>query len=81
MNLIMQLQMILEGTNVSLLDDSETRNIAVGLSQLVKFNAIKRKYEQSVLHERHKNSKETPLTVYIGLYTHSKTRQKVVRNG
>ena len=44
----MLLQMMLEGTNVSLLVDNKTR--AVGLSQLVKFNVIKRMREQSVLH-------------------------------
>ena len=44
--------MILEGTNVFLLDDDKTRDIAVGLSQLFKFNAIKRRCEQSVLHVR-----------------------------
>ena len=76
MSLIMLLQIILEGTNVSLLDDNKTRNIAVGLSQLVKVNAIKRKREQSVLYARHKYSQETPLTVYIGLYIHSKSRKK-----
>ena len=46
----MWLQMISEGTNVSLLDDNKTRDIVVGLSQLAKFNNIKRKCEQSVLH-------------------------------
>ena len=61
MSLIMLLQMILEGTNVSLLDDNKTRDTAVGLSQLVKFNVIIRKREQSVLHVRHKNPQETPL--------------------
>ena len=57
----MLLQMMLEGTNVSLLVDNKTR--AVGLSQLVKFNVIKRMREQSVLHVRHKNPQETPLTL------------------
>ena len=74
MSLIMLLQMVLEGTNVSLLDDNKTRDIAVGLSQLVKLNAFKRKREQGVLHVRHKNFRETPLSVYIGLYIHLKTR-------
>ena len=78
MRLIMLLQMMLEGTNVSLLVDNKTR--AVGLSQLVKFNVIKRMREQSVLHVRHKNPRETPLTVYIGLYIHSKTRKRSMRN-
>ena len=45
MSLTVLLQMILEGANVSLLDDNKTRDIAIGLSQLVKFNAIKRKLE------------------------------------
>ena len=40
---LMLLQMILEGTNVSLLDDNKTRDIAVGFFEFVKFNAIKRK--------------------------------------
>ena len=60
--------MISEGTNVSLLDDNKTRDIVVGLSQLAKFNNIKRKCEQSVLHVWQKNLQENPLTVYIGLY-------------
>ena len=65
---LMWLQMISEGTNVSLLDDNKTRDIVVGLSQLAKFNNIKRKCEQSVLHVWQKNLQENPLTVYIGLY-------------
>ena len=40
---LMLLQMIVEGTNVSLLDDNKTRDIAVGFFELLKFNAIKRK--------------------------------------
>ena len=79
MSLTMLLQMILEGANISLLDDNKTRDIAIGLSQLVKFNAIKRKLEQSVLHVRHKNSQKTHLTVYIGFDIHSKIRKKVWR--
>ena len=55
--------MILEGTNVSVLDDNKTRDIVVGLSQLVNFNVIKRKCEQSVLPVQHKNYQET----HIGL--------------
>ena len=45
--------------------------------QLVKFNAIKGKREESVLHVRHRNSQETPLNVYTGLYIYSKTCKKV----
>ena len=56
-------QMIMEGTNVSVLDDNKTRDIVVGLSQLVNFNVIKRKREQSVLPVQHKNYQET----HIGL--------------
>ena len=54
MSLVMLIPMILERTNVSFLDDNKTRDIAVGLSQLFKFNTIERKREQSVLHIRHK---------------------------
>ena len=54
--------------------------IASGLSmltyQLVKFNAIKQKCEQNVLHDRHKISEETPLC--IGLYIHLKA-SKILR--
>ena len=80
MSLIMLLQMVLEGRNVSLLDDNKTRDIAVGLFQLVKLNAFKRKREQGVLHVRHKNFQETPLSVYIGLYIHLKTRKTSMVN-
>ena len=40
----------IRGDKVSLLDANESRDTVVGISQLVKFNAIKRKREQSVLH-------------------------------
>ena len=76
----MLLQMILAGTNVSLLNENKTRNITVCLPQLVKFNAFKRKREQSVLAVRHKNFQETPLTLNIELYINSKTRKKSMVN-
>ena len=48
MSLIMLLQMILERTDVLLLDDNKTWDTVVGLSQLVKYNVIERKREQSI---------------------------------
>ena len=48
MSLIMLLQMILERTDVLLLDDNKTWDTVVGLSQLVKYNVIERKHEQSI---------------------------------
>ena len=63
MSLIMLLQIISEGTNILLFDDNKT-DIAVGLSRLIKFNNIKWKSEQNVLHVQHKNFQETPLTMY-----------------
>ena len=72
--------MILEGTNVSILDDDKTRDIAVDLSQLVKFNAIKRKREKSVLYLWYKNYQDTPLAVHIALCIYSKTHKKSMMN-
>ena len=46
----MLVQMILEGTNISISDDNKSRDITARLSQFVKFNVNRQKHEQSVLH-------------------------------
>ncbi len=40
--LLLLMQMILEGTSISLTTDNKTRDIALSISQLIKFNAIKK---------------------------------------
>ena len=75
--LIMLLQTILERTNISLLDDDKTRDIVLVFPSFLNLMPLNESGWQIVLHVRHKNFQETPLTVYIGLYIHSKTRKKV----
>ena len=72
-SLLMLVQMILEGTNLSLATDNQTNNTALQLSQLIKFNALKRQQDQKVINARHRPSQITTLPVYTGLLLHSRT--------
>ena len=78
-SLLMLLQMILEGTNIiASKNDNKTRDIALQIAQLVKFNAIKKVRESNVKNIRHSEIQETALPVYTGLLVHSQTRKKSI---
>ena len=64
--------------SLSLAAGNQTKNIALQLSQLIKFNALKRKRDQKVVNVRHWSSQITALPVYTGLLLHSRTREKSV---
>ena len=64
--------------SLSLAAGNQTKNIALQLSQLIKFNALKRKRDQKVVNVRHRLSQITALPVYTGLFLHSRTREKSV---
>ena len=78
-SLLMLLQMILEGTNIiASNNDNKTRDIALQIAQLVKFNAIKKVRESNVKNIRHSEIQETALPVYTGQLVHSQTRKKSI---
>ena len=52
-SLLMLVQMIHEGTSLSLAADNQTNNTALQLSQLIKFNALKRQQDQKVVNVHH----------------------------
>ena len=70
--------MILQGTTVSLAAENQTKNIALQLSQLIKFNALKRQRQrdQKVVNVRHRSFQITALPVYTGLLLHSRSTEK-----
>ena len=71
--------MILEGTNIiASNNDNKTRDIALQIAQLVKFNAIKKVRESNVKNIRHSEIQETALPVYTGQLVHSQTRKKSI---
>ena len=74
----MLLQMILEGTSLSLAADNQIKNTALQLSQLIKFNALKRQRDQKFVNLRHQSSQITALPVYTGLLLHSSTQKKSI---
>ena len=76
-SLLMLVQMILEGTSLSLAADNQTKN-RLELSQLFNFNALKRQRDQKVVNVRHRYSEITALPVYTGLLLHSCTRKKSI---
>jgi hypothetical protein len=78
-SLVSFISMILEGPGYENYCDSEA---ALSISQLLMFNAIKRRRRQMTVDEsvstvvRHVANRETPLPIYVGLMLHSSTRQK-----
>ena len=51
----MLVQMILEGASLSWAADNQIKNIALQLSQLIKFNALKRQGDQMIANVRHRS--------------------------
>ena len=70
--------MILEGTNINSESFYATNQASLSLTQLIKFNSVKRKPRETTICPRHTLYQETPLPVYLGTMIHSKTRIKDV---
>ena len=74
-HLLLLLGLILEGSEDLNISDT-TASVALKLSQLVRFNAVKKK--RTGMSCRHSKKNEPPLTVLIGLTVHSQTREKKI---
>ena len=74
-HLLLLLGLILEGSEDLNISDT-TASVALKLSQLVRFNAVKKK--RIGMSCRHSKKNEPPLTVLIGLTVHSQTREKKI---
>ena len=57
------IQMMLESTRLFLAADNQTKSIALQLSQLIKFSALKKQRDQKVVHVRHPSSQITALAL------------------
>ena len=68
--------MILEGPPNSAKDLKSTSQIAISLSQLLKFNSVKSRRNEPIKHVRHSQELETPLPIYIGMKVHAATRKR-----
>ena len=62
---------ILERTSEEEKVSENTNKIALNLSQLIKFNAVKTKRKEDASHIRHSSKNEPPLPVKLGLMLHS----------
>ena len=74
-HLLLLLGLILEGSKDLNISDT-TASVALKLSQLVRFNAVKKK--RTGMNCRHSKKNERPLPVLIGLAIHSQTREKKI---
>ena len=74
-HLLLLLGLILEGSKDLNICDT-TASVALKLSQLVRFNAVKKK--RTGVNCRHSKKNERPLPVLIGLAMHSQTREKKI---
>ena len=74
-HLLLLLGLILEGSKDLNICDT-TASVALKLSQLVRFNTVKKK--RTGVNCRHSKKNERPLPVLIGLAIHSQTREKKI---
>ena len=72
----MLVRMILERTNISSTKSTATCQVALTISQLIKFNCVKWKRRESTTFVRHAVSQETPLPIYLGLMIHSTPKKR-----
>ena len=78
--LIHLVSLILEGTLQHQQVLGNTHDVAVNLSQLIRFNAVKTKRKLGDSHFRHSKANEPPLPIKTGLMIHSQTRKKSIVN-
>ena len=72
--------MILERTSQYQQVSGKIHAIAVNLSQLIQFNAVKTKRKLGDSHSRHSKANEPPLPIKTGLMIHSQMRKKSIVN-
>ena len=78
--LIHFVSLILEGTSQHQQISGNTHAIAVNLSQLIRFNAVKTKRKLGDSRFRHSKANEPPRPIKTGLMIHSQTRKKSIVN-
>ena len=74
------MSLILEGTSQHQQVSANTHTIAVNLSLLIRFNAVKTKRKLGDSHFCHSKANEPPLPIKTGLMIHSQTRKKSIVN-
>ena len=74
-SLLVLVQMILESKSLFLAADNETKNIALQLSHLINFNALKKQLDQKVTNVCYRSSQISALPVYTGLLLRSRTQK------
>ena len=74
------MSLILEGTSQQQQVSGKTHAIAVNLSQLIRFNAVKTKRELGDSHFCHPKANEPPLPIKTSLMIHSQTTKKSIVN-
>ena len=80
LSLINLIHLIVEGGNLERKKSENSLQIATNISQLIRFNSVKHRRKESVIHRRHSRNNEPPLPVLIGLLVHMKTRKKTLVN-
>ena len=78
--LIHLVSLILEGTSQHQQVSGNTHAIAVNLSQLIRFNAVKTKRELGDSHFCHPKANEPPLPIKTSLMIHSQMTKKSIVN-
>ena len=76
--LVQLISLIIEGGDLDRIISSNLERITCNISQLIKFNAVKRTRLFNVTNFRHSSKNEPPLPVLIGLTVHAKTRKKAI---
>ena len=76
--LVQLISLIIEGGDLDRTISSNLERIACNVSQLIKFNAVKRTRLSNVTNFRHSSKNKPPLPVIIGLTVHAKLKKKAI---
>lgn len=80
--LVAMVNMVLDGPSIKNQSHSSSRQAALSIAQLLKFNSVKQSRKQGATKTqeppavRHSKSQETPLPTYVGLMLHAETRKR-----
>ena len=75
-SLLALVAMVLNGPNIKAQSDSATPQPVLTISQLLMINSSVRRHKELISMPYHRKERETPLPVYLGVMTHTKTRKR-----
>ncbi|KAL9954824.1 hypothetical protein ACROYT_G042404 [Oculina patagonica] len=75
-SLLSLVNMILYGPNIEMQVNPSSAQAGLTISQLLQYNSYHRRRDGEIKRERRNKSRETPISIYVGLSIHAKSRSR-----